>query len=493
MVIEMKKRLVMLLFALCMCIVSLCACVGDTDTTTTAGSDNDSSNQATSSTASDTEPVSTSALDTLSSERREELQEIVKNNIDRALEIGDATIDKYGKRARGYMLSESYNINTGSTSGTSSVWHYTAYYAMISRLAEIAQTEEDRAAYEELSQVVYDGFEYYEGTADLITYKGTLTQTLYGVNRSFNKGTANVANEMSVYDDQMWIIRETVYRYKATGEEEYLNEAIRLAQVCIDGWDYTLDENGEEYGGIPWGSHYSTKHTCSNAPIVMPLVEIYEIKKDRGDDDAQYYLDWAIKIYDFVREHLMNINGTYGDLVGTERSLVDNTYVTTSMSSDIDHTAYTYNTGAMISGGVALYRVTGESKYLTDAKRSSIAAYSNFCDRKTVPGEYMYPINSQTTWFNLVLLQGFLDLYEFEPEDALLYIESFQKSLDYAYENYNRDGFLPRNYLSGWEDINYDNNKNVMDQASASQMYAMLAIWAQQILDADNAKLEAVS
>ena len=105
----------------------------------------------------------------------------------------------------------------------------------------------------------------------------------------------------------------------------------------------------------------------------------------------------------------------------------------------------------------------------------------------------MYPINSQTTWFNLVLLQGFLDLYEFEPEDALLYIESFQKSLDYAYENYNRDGFLPRNYLSGWEDSNYDNNKNVMDQASASQMYAMLAIWAQQILDADNAKLEAVS
>lgn len=491
----MKKRLVTLVFLLCIaCIASfLVAC--DNDPATSDETDNSTDN----STVSDTQENNTTTPppDTLSSEERERLEEIVEKNTERALEIGNATIDKYGVHLRGYMLAESYNIDTDITSGSSSVWHYTAYYAMISRLIEIAQTEQARQEYEELSLDVYEGFEYYEGTANLITYKGTIQQTLYGVNRSFDKGNANVANEMSVYDDQMWIIRETVYRYKATEDEEYLNEAIRLAQVCIDGWDYTLDENGNEYGGIPWGSYYSTKHTCSNAPIVMPLVEIYEIKKERGDQDADYYLEWAIKIYDFVRENLINSNGTYGDLVGTTRETATGEngpyYRTTSMSDDIDHTAYTYNTGAMISGGVALYRATGERDYINDAKRSAIAAYSVFCDRESVPGEYMYPITSQTTWFNLVLLQGFLDLYEYEPEDSLVYIESFQQSLDYAYENYNRDGFLPRDYLHGWSDSSYDTNKNVMDQASASQMYAMLALWAEQVLAEDDAKLESIS
>ena len=443
-----------------------------------------------------TAPVTT--LDTLSPAKRQELEEMVASNTAKALTLANATIDNYGSYRvpiLGYVLSRYYNPYTDKTSETASVWHYTAYYAMVSRLIDITtEGSEDNTAFKELSNLVYSGFEYYSGTADVTTYLGTYSTTFYGVNRSNKKGGANVAGDQAVYDDQMWIIRELVYRYKQTSDKQYLDEAIRLSNICIKGWDYSLDKNNQEYGGIPWGPAYATKHTCSNAPIIAPLVEIYECLEALNDPNASYYLDWAVKIYDYTKTNLLDNNKLYSDLIGYQR--VERTdangikkYVSVGLSGG-DGTKYSYNTGAMISGGVALYRVTGKSAYFFDAKNSATAAYSIF---RQVKGKIpYYPNGTETTWFNLVLFQGFLDFYECDPKNAERYLLSFQTSLDYAYDNYLKDGFLPRDYIDGWNDQNsFDTKKNVMDQASAAQTYAMLALWAQSQLDADNAKLVA--
>ena len=64
---------------------------------------------------------------------------------------------------------------------------------------------------------------------------------------------------------------------------------------------------------------------------------------------------------------------------------------------------------------------------------------------------------------------------EIRPE-YLLRIKTFQDSLDYGYENFAKEGFLPANYLKGWDKRNSkDSSKSVMDQATAASMYAMLA------------------
>jgi len=446
-------------------------------------------------------PITTTAsvttLDTLSKQERDRLEALVESNTAKALLIGNATIDKYGSNRvpiLGYMVSRFYNPYTGSTSESASVWHYTAYYAMVSRLIDITNGIDANATFNTLSDQVYKGLAYYSGTADVITYLGTYSTTFYGVNRSNTKGGANVAGDQAVYDDQMWIIREMVYRYKQTGDKQYLDEAIRLSNICIKGWDYSLDKNNQEYGGIPWGPAYATKHTCSNAPIIAPLVEIYECLKELGDNNASYYLDWAAKIYSYTKTHLRDDDMLYADLIGYQR--IEQTgsngmkkYVSTGLAG-FDAKQYTYNTGAMISGAAALYRATGQSTYLMDAKNSANAAYSRFCTKK---GQVLYyPNDTETTWFNLVLLQGFLDFYECDPKVGDRYVQSFQTSLDYAYKTHLKDGFLPRDFVGGWDQSSsYDTRKNVMDQASAAQTYAMLAMWAQSKLDMDDAKIAA--
>ncbi len=81
----------------------------------------------------------------------------------------------------------------------------------------------------------------------------------------------------------MWIVRELLEAYEVTGEKRYLDKAEYLTAYVLDGWDCTLDENGSQHGGITWGPGYVTKHSCSNGPIVAPLVKLADIYKGKSE------------------------------------------------------------------------------------------------------------------------------------------------------------------------------------------------------------------
>ncbi len=423
--------------------------------------------------------LATPGTDSLTDEEKGAYQALVTQNGERALAIGQ-TIEKYYLTGRkdNLTLSEKVNMTTLKGVNTASVWHFTSVVSMTSKLQAINAGGEG-AHYAALYPNLVSALDYYKGTGYVTDYTETRKQTMYAVNKSNTKGTADISGIAAVYDDQMWLIREFVYAYKLNGEESYLTAALELVECCLDGWDTTLDSQGKEYGGICWGPGYQTKHTCSNAPIIEPLVEIYEIFTKEGRENAEYYLEWAEKVYKWTTR-LNTGNGLYGDLLGSERTTEGTGrnahYVTTSQSSSIDKTTYTYNTGAMISGAAALYRATGNSSYLRQAKLSAKAAYNELGNHKVKDGYVLYPITSSTTWFNLILLEGFIDLFPYD-ENCKEYIQSMQASLDYAYENYlTEEGFLPRDYLRGWIKTNsFDSEKNVMDQASAAEMYAILA------------------
>ena len=293
---------------------------------TSCGEDGKEGTTAAATDAGEQEPVSK-----YTDEERAGFAVLAAKYAERAEVIGKATLENYinltsYKRTKQIALAETVNTSKSKfqMSGSASVWHYTSFLAMLSRLTAVG-TEERAAYYAEMYPNAVESMKFYEGTANIMNYSGSSMVRMYAVHRAGTKGGANITGVEAVYDDQMWIIREMIYSYKLTGEEDYLEEAERLTDVCLQGWDVTPDSKGNEYGGICWGPGYSSKHTCSNAPLILPLVNLYEIYTEKGDTEkAAYYLDFAVRTYDFTVKHFRLGNYLYGDNMGTQRQIVGN-------------------------------------------------------------------------------------------------------------------------------------------------------------------------
>ncbi len=89
----------------------------------------------------------------------------------------------------------------------------------------------------------------------------------------------------------MWLVRELLESYHITGEQRYLEKAEYLMEYVLDGWDCTLDEQGNPLGGVALGPGYLTKHSCSNGPIVSPFwCWFHEIYKGKSDEVTYGYV-----------------------------------------------------------------------------------------------------------------------------------------------------------------------------------------------------------
>lgn len=406
----------------------------------------------------------------------------------RAVQLAKSTLEKYVDQElyssdNEIYIYDSYNPWTDETDGEASVWHYTSVVAMANRLTAITSGD-NKNYFNGYCADLWDEMDWYKGSAEITSYRSKKTRTMYAVDRAYNKNTANIKGIKAVYDDQMWIIREMLSTYANTGDNAYLADAETLTDVCLDGWDDTINPvTGTEFGGITWGPGYRSKHTCSNAPMVAPLVDLYYIYKDKEDKignvkKADYYLDWAKKIYDFSYATFKNTNDLYGDLVGSEGGIGSDGLKITTIQGTLDISEYTYNTGTMIQGGAKLYQATKNATYLEQAQNSAEAAYRLFGKKDATTGLSEYPTSS-TLWFNFELLLGFVELaYADDSAYASVnktYVDSFREALDYAYDNFYHDGLLPRNYVKGWvPGIEFDEEKNVMDSAAGAEMYALI-------------------
>lgn len=442
----------------------------------------------------------------------EEDVSLSEQNLLRAMELTDNTISAHFTGA-GMAMGEYYNPYTGVLSeGIGSVWNYTAAIEAVNAILHglKAQKANGNATlydeyfnkYSELLRNLYDNIDYYLGTFELVSYTQTKEWWVYAVNRSNAKGTAPVDQKHNVYDDQMWLIRELLEAYKLTEETEYLEKAEYLTEYVLDGWDCTRDANGEEVGGITWGPGYVSKHSCSNGPMVSPLVWLHELYKGKNDEvthryidasdrktrktaqvkKSDYYLDFAKKIYAWQQKHLLRSDGVYDDMMGgcspgtPQIENVDGTNYRRGINcKDRVGPAITYNSGSMLSGAADLYRATGDSKYLGDAINLSDASFSYFAKLGVnVPGYYTYDLSGHRNWFNGVLMRAYVDIYPSYP-DVDEYIDSFQKNLDYGYDNFLYEGFLPTNLLVGWsQDVNNNRVKGMFSLAFAAE-YAVLS------------------
>ncbi len=434
-------------------------------------------------------------------------------NLQRSMALVDSTIAVYFE-PNSFKMSRFYNpFNKVKSEETASVWMYSAGIEAVNAiLSGLSANKEygnqkiyqaNYAKYEKLLSKLYENLDYYLGTFELVSYTQTKTWSVYAVDRVGEKGKANVTGILNVYDDQMWLLRELIHSYKLTGNKSYLEKAEYLTAYVLDGWDSTVDENGKEIGGIPWGPGYTTKHACSNSPLISSLVWLHEIYKNKNDQiehrsidvkDGKtrlskmepkqvYYLNFAKAIYKWQKENLLNREGVYTDMKGgcdpdckiryeeiNGKKYRANTKLTKAVGE-----SYSYNSGTMLSGAVDLFRVTKDEQYDNDAKELAKNSFSFFAkEGKEIPDYYSFGTEGFKNWFNGILLRGFKDL-AMSNSNYGQYIQPFQKNLDYGYQHANKDGFLASNLLKGWDEGKDTNGLEGMFMFTYAAEYALLA------------------
>lgn len=435
-----------------------------------------------------------------------------ERNLERAMELTDNAIASHFT-GEGMAMARYYNPYTGVRSDEKgSIWMYTSAIEAVNAILHSLQAHKDHGnadlynahfdKYSALLHRLYENADYYLGTFQLVSYTQTREWSVYGVNRGGSKGSAKVEGIENVYDDQMWLVRELLEAYKLTGNDEYLAKAEYLTEYVLDGWDCTRDANGTERGGIPWGPGYVTKHSCSNGPMVSPLVWLHEHYKGKSDEvtyryidaadkvtrktsqvkKSDYYLDFARKIYAWQKDRLLRADGVYDDMMGgctpgspQTESVDGGVYRKGTSCKDRVGPAITYNSGTMLSGAADLYRATNDAIYLQDASKLSDATFKYFAkEGVNKTGYYTYDISGFRNWFNGVLMRGYVDIYP-EYETVAEYIDSFQQNLDYGYDNFLYNGFLPTNLLVGWSRDNSNNRTEGMFNFAFAAEYAVLA------------------
>ena len=159
-------------------------------------------------------------------------------------------------------------------------------------------------------------------------------------------------------DDLQWAGIAFARGYQITGNTTFLNQAKYAFNRSYDrGWTTELD------GGLWWDVSHQDKSGLSNNPEMILGCYIYEATKDIT------YLNKSIAIYNWVKSKLYN---------ASTGAVYENILPNGTVSSS----ANVYNIGAFVGAANHLHRLTGNSLYYDDAKRSVDYVRNN----KTVNG-----------------------------------------------------------------------------------------------------------
>lgn len=232
------------------------------------------------------------------------------------------------------------------------------------------------------------------------------------------------------YDDNQWIAIAYLDAYNRTKDSIYLTKAKEIYQWLLTGYDEKLG------GGLYWKEDEKTsKNTCSNGPNVLVSLQLYKATKQKK------YLDTAMLVYNWTNKVLRSPEGIFYDAISIK-------------NSKIDSATYTYNTGTMLQANVILYQITKDKKYLDEAKYIAGNAQKHFYSNNKLGDHY---------WFNVVLMRGYLELFEVEKDPRRLSFLINEGERIWAEERDDND-------LLGKQ-----KNKSLIMQAAMLEYYARLA------------------
>lgn len=175
-------------------------------------------------------------------------------------------------------------------------------------------------------------------------------------NSSYRLKIDNVYNAMLSYgngslkngffDDMEWMGLACLRTQKQiTSSTKWKDSAVQLWDWIKLGWN---DNYG---GGIQWVDvQPSSKNACSNAPAIILAARLY------SETGEQQYLDWAVKIFDWMNDAL----------IFPENGLVKDSYTQNNYGW-----TFTYNQGTWIGACLELYKITNDQKYYDIAMRTA--------------------------------------------------------------------------------------------------------------------------
>lgn len=250
------------------------------------------------------------------------------------------------------------------------------------------------------------------------------------------------------YDDNLWLGIDFIDLYRLTREQKYLEKARTIWKFIKSGTD---DQLG---GGIYWCEQKKeTKNTCSNAPAAVMALKMYQ------ETHENMYLDEAKKQYEWTKEKLQD---------ATDYLYFDHI----ELDGKIGKAKFAYNSGQMMQAAALLYQITGDSEYLNDARNIAKEAYCYFFTQVITSDEKSVKlVRKGDIWFTAVMLRGYIELYKQDKDRT--YLDTFEKSLDYAWKYAREENGLFNVDFSGEEK---ENRKWLLTQAAIVEMFARLAI-----------------
>ncbi len=182
------------------------------------------------------------------------------------------------------------------------------------------------------------------------------------------------------YDDNAWLVLALAEVSEVAKEKKYLDQSEATFRFVISGEDDKLG------GGLYWREKEKTsKNTCTNAPAITSALRLHQLTKDGK------YLETAKRVYAWTCKNLQDADGLFFDNIKID-------------GGSVDRRKFSYNTALMIRANCLFHQITGEEKYLAEAKRLAQAAEK----------QWIAPTGavSDSGRFAHLLLESFLELHE---------------------------------------------------------------------------------
>lgn len=249
------------------------------------------------------------------------------------------------------------------------------------------------------------------------------------------------------YDDNVWIGIDFTDLYAETNKLAYLKKAKQVWTFIESGTDDVLG------GGIYWCEQKKgSKNTCSNAPGA-----VYALKLFMATQDSSYFYQGK-NLYEWTKKNLQD----HSDYLYFDNK---------NLKGEIGRAKYAYNSGQMLQAASLLYKITKEDEYLVEAQNLAKASFQYFFDDFTSSsGESFRLLKKGNIWFTSVMFRGFIELYHIDGNK--LYLDAFQKNLNYAWHNARDERGL---FSVDWSGREKDSSKWLLTQAAMIEMYARMA------------------
>lgn len=168
------------------------------------------------------------------------------------------------------------------------------------------------------------------------------------------------------FDDMLWFALALERVHRATGKQQYLDEAIAIwDHVIAEGWNETLGWS------LAWRKQQlAYKNTPANGPLVILGVRLSRL------DATREYLSYAQRAFEWLTANLVGADGFVEDGINREGDgRVDTQW------------RFTYNQGLYIGAAVELYAATGDDALLGRAVQTAVTAVRELSDGTVFPDE----------------------------------------------------------------------------------------------------------